>query len=105
VGPSAFEYTIEHIAHNTSGDPLFVLGDRTFPFRSGRWRADALANIGEWKILRLEVRLRVPMTRSLVGPLAGTGLGLPSRSSLVIHASEGWLGVRDDFRNWVLTAA
>ena len=43
--------------------------------------------------------LRLPMTRSLVGPLAGTGLGLPSRSSLVIHASEGWLGVRDDFRN------
>ena len=30
---------------------------------------------------------------------------LPSRSSLMIQASEGWLGVRDGIRNWLVTAA
>ena len=29
---------------------------------------------------------------------------LPSRSSPTIQASEGWLGVRDDFRNWFVEA-
>jgi len=32
--------------------------------------------------------------------IARSGQGLPSRSSIWIHASGGWLGVRDDFRNW-----
>jgi hypothetical protein len=34
-----------------------------------------------------------------------TRRSLSSRSSLAIHASEGWLAVRDDFRNWFIRAA
>jgi hypothetical protein len=29
----------------------------------------------------------------------------PTQPKLTRSVSEGWLGVRDDFRNWLLTAA
>jgi hypothetical protein len=42
---------------------------------------------------------------SFASSYVGAPKAPPTRPKLARSASEGWLGVRDDFRNWLMTAA